>query len=101
MYPASKLRTVSWIKENSAISELTGYDHVKLTKDKLYQSALKLYSIKDKLEQYLSRKTNELFEIEDKIVLYDLTNTYFEGKYVKAGWQNSAEARRSVMMQRL
>lgn len=26
-------------------------------------------------------KTNELFDISDKIVLYDLTNTYFEGQY--------------------
>ena len=84
VYPASELRTTAWIKENSAISELTGYDTAKLTKDKLYESALRLYSIKDKLEQHLSHKTNELFEIEDKIVLYDLTNTYFEGKYERS-----------------
>ncbi|HEY6503011.1 MAG TPA: IS1634 family transposase, partial [Chitinophagaceae bacterium] len=84
VYPASELRTTAWIKENSAIGELTGYDTAKLTKDKLYESALKLYDIKDKLEQHLSHKTNELFEIEDKIVLYDLTNTCFEGKYEKS-----------------
>jgi len=28
----------------------------------------------------LSVRTNELFDIEDKIILYDLTNTYFEGR---------------------
>ncbi|MEJ7684325.1 MAG: IS1634 family transposase [Segetibacter sp.] len=39
------------------------------------------YAVKDQLEQYLSHKTNELFDISDKIVLYDLTNTYFEGQY--------------------
>jgi transposase len=27
-------------------------------------------------------KTNELFDIKDKIVFYDLTNTYFEGRKV-------------------
>jgi hypothetical protein len=32
------------------------------------------------LEQYLSKRTNELFDLEDKIILYDLTNTYFEGR---------------------
>ena len=32
------------------------------------------------MENYLSKKTNELFDIQDKIVLYDLTNTYFEGE---------------------
>lgn len=81
VYPASELKTASWIKENSAISELTGYDSQKITKDKLYESALRLYNVKDQLEQHLSHKTNEIFDISDKIVLYDLTNTYFEGQY--------------------
>lgn len=81
VYPASELKTVSWIKENSAAGELTGCDTQNLTKDKLYESALRLYSIKDQLEQHLSHKTNEIFDISDKIVLYDLTNTYFEGQY--------------------
>ena len=35
---------------------------------------------KDEIEKYLSKKTNLLFDIQDKIYLYDLTNTYFEGK---------------------
>ena len=81
VYPASELKTASWIKENSAVGELTGYDCQKITKDKLYESALRLYTAKDQLEQHLSHKTNELFDISDKIVLYDLTNTYFEGQY--------------------
>jgi transposase len=81
VYPASELKTASWIKENSAVGELTGYDCEKITKDKLYESALRLYTVKDQLEQHLSCKTNELFDINDKIMLYDLTNTYFEGQY--------------------
>jgi transposase len=81
VYPASELKTTSWIKENSAVCELTGYDMNKITKDKLYNSALRLYGVKDQLEQHLSHKTNELFDLSDKIVLYDLTNTYFEGRY--------------------
>lgn len=80
VYPFSELRTSRWIQENSAICEITGYPLEKITKDKLYQSALKLYGIKDRLEQHLSIKTNELFDIQDKILLYDLTNTYFEGQ---------------------
>lgn len=80
VYPASELKTVRWIKENSAVSELTGYDTDKLTKDRLYQSALHLYRTKDALEKHLSMRTNELFDLEDKIILYDLTNTYFEGE---------------------
>jgi transposase len=80
VYPASELKTVSFIKENSAISEITGIEKSKLTKDRLYKISHDLYRIKDQLEQYLSRRTNELFDLEDKIILYDLTNTYFEGR---------------------
>jgi hypothetical protein len=80
VYPASELKTTRWIKENSAVCELTGYEIEKITKDKLYQNALSLYKLKDDLEKHLSKRTNELFDIEDKIILYDLTNTYFEGE---------------------
>jgi transposase len=80
VYPASELKTARWIKENSAVCELTGYKPEKITKDKLYQSALHLYEVKDALEKHLSNRTNNLFDLEDKIILYDLTNTYFEGE---------------------
>lgn len=80
VYPASELKTTRWIKENSAVCELTGADINNITKDKLYQSALHLYQVKDKIEKHLSNRTNELFDLEDKIILYDLTNTYFEGE---------------------
>jgi hypothetical protein len=80
VYPASELETSRWIKENSSVCELTGYDIEKITKDRLYRISKKLYAEKEALEQHLSVRTNELFDIEDKIMLYDLTNTYFEGR---------------------
>jgi len=84
VYPASELKTVSFIKENSAISEISGFDKDKITKDLLYGISHKLYSVKDQLEQHLSKRTNELFDLEDKIILYDLTNTYYEGRMLKS-----------------
>ena len=80
VYPASEYKTVSWIKENSAVCELTGYNIEKVTKDKLYEISKKLYKEKSGLENHLSKCTNDLFKLEDKIILYDLTNTYFEGR---------------------
>lgn len=82
VYPASELETTRWIKENSSVCEVTGYDIDKVTKDQLYKISKKLYTDKDALEQHLSIRTNELFDIEDKIMLYDLTNTYFEGRKI-------------------
>ena len=40
----------------------------------------KLFREKDILEQHLSKRTNELFDLHDTIYIYDLTNTYFEGQ---------------------
>ena len=79
IFPSSEYRTSRWITENSAVCEITGYPIDKMTKDKLYKSALDLFKIKDQLEKNLSQKTNELFDLQDKIFIFDLTNTYFEG----------------------
>ena len=80
VYPASELETARWIRENSAVCEVTGFDIEQITKDRLYSISKKLYAEKEALEQHLSVRTNELFDIQDKIILYDLTNTYFEGR---------------------
>jgi len=80
VYPASEYKTVSWIKENSSVCELTGCKEDNITKDKLYGISKKLYTEKEGLENHLSRYTCELFNLEDNIILYDLTNTYFEGR---------------------
>jgi len=80
VYPASELKTLRYMQENSAICELLGLEVKDITKDMLYGISRRLYGEKDGLENHLSRKTNELFDLEDKIILYDLTNTYFEGE---------------------
>ena len=100
-YPASELRTSQWIKENSAVCELTGYPTEKITKDKLYDISKCLYKVKEDLEKHLSKCTNELFDLTDKIILYDLTNTYFEGSMrssKKAKFGKSKEKRNDARL---
>jgi len=41
--------------------------------------AHRLYREKNGLERHLSNRTNDLFSLDDRIIIYDLTNTYFEG----------------------
>jgi hypothetical protein len=60
--PASELETSRWVRENSAVCSVTGYPIEKITKDKLYKSALKLFSEKEKIENFLSIKTCQLFD---------------------------------------
>ena len=60
VYPGSELATSKWIQDNSAICDITGYDVLKITKDKLYQNALDLYKHKRIIENHLSTTTNEV-----------------------------------------
>ena len=82
-YPASEHKTSQWIKENSSVCGLLNIPINKVNRFKLYDISKKLYQNKTQIEKYLSSKTDELFDLQDKIVFYDLTNTYFEGR--KAG----------------
>ncbi|GHV66787.1 hypothetical protein FACS1894199_10920 [Bacteroidia bacterium] len=84
VHPASELATAQWIRENSAVCELTGFPASQINKDRLYRMSKKLYHLHTELEHYFSQTTNELFDIEDKIILYDLTNTYFEGRMARS-----------------
>lgn len=78
--PASERRTATWIQDNSAVAELFGLDPSKITRHHLYPISRKLYKISTQIETYLAQKTTDLFSLQNQIVLYDLTNTYFEGR---------------------
>jgi len=96
VFPASEHKTAQWIEINSAIKELFYSSPVTISRHQLYKSSLKLYHCKEQLEPFLSNKTNDLFSIEDKIILFDLTNTYFEGRKrssTKAAFGRSKEKR--------
>lgn len=80
VYPYSEFKTAKCIRENSAVCELYGIDPEKVTKDVLYKSAHDLYGVHREMENYLHRRVCTMFDIEDRILLFDLTNTYFEGK---------------------
>ena len=47
VYPASELETTRWMRENSAICEVTGYDIENITKGCFYNITKKLYSEKE------------------------------------------------------
>jgi transposase len=80
VYPGSEHKTAQWINDNSAVAELFHKEAGKINRFQLYRASRMLYGIKDKMEDYLSKRTNGIFDIEDEIIIYDLTNTYFEGR---------------------
>ena len=80
VFPASDLKTQDWLKNNTVLAELYNMNCHKINRHHLYKVSRMLYRDKEKIDAYLSSRTNELFDVEDKIILYDLTNTYFEGQ---------------------
>lgn len=96
VYPASEHKTALWINENSAVAELFNRQPDTINRFNLYRMSRMLYREKGGLEKHLSMRTNELFDPEDKIILYDLTNMYFEGRKAgsdPAGYGRSKEKR--------
>jgi len=99
--PASEHATVEWLQDNTALCELIGIDAASVNHHKLYRISRLLYEHRDGIEQYLSRRTSELFDLQDKIILYDLTNTYFEGRKQNsqiAMFGNSKEKRKDAKL---
>lgn len=79
LHPGSELGTHGWLQEKSGLGELIDYDFQRLSLDKFYKISDTLLSKKDELEQFLHEKEKTLFNLDETVALYDLTNTYFEG----------------------
>lgn len=78
VHPASELETARWINENSAVCELIGTD-VPVYDIVLHRNACLLLQHHEAIEQKLSQTARGLFDLKETVILYDLTNTYFEG----------------------
>ena len=81
IYTPSELKSMSIMEDNSAVCELiSGSQDWRPGFHSIYKVAPALYELKDKLEKHLCQKTDNLFNITNRIVLFDLTNFYFEGR---------------------
>ena len=80
IYPYSELKTVRYLRENTALAEMFGISKGKITKDALYKSAMRLWDEHRGLEDWLHSRVCSMFGIEEKILLFDITNAYFEGR---------------------
>jgi transposase len=77
--PGSERATHFWLQNISALGELMGFDFSLLSLDRLYKAADYLMQHKVAIEDHLCETETRLFALEEKILLYDLTNTFFEG----------------------
>jgi len=84
IHPCSELETERWLQENSGAMELYGEEGFSTTRYRLYQAATMLYEEKESIEKELYSLCTNLFSHRNKIVIYDLTNMYFEGQMAES-----------------
>ena len=77
--PASDKKSIEWLRDVSGAGELYGCDYNSISSNSIYRVADTLLRHKDKIEQHLYNKSKDIFQYDETITLYDLTNTYFEG----------------------
>lgn len=95
LHPGSERETVRWLCETSGVGELLG-SQVKVYDTALHRTAVLLWEDHVAIERELSNRAKEIFSLKETVILYDLTNTYFEGSKrgsKVAGYGKSKEKR--------
>jgi hypothetical protein len=77
--PSSEAKAYEWLCNISGLNELIGCDYNKISSNSIYRVSDKLFANKEIIEEHLYTTQKEIFDYEETITLYDLTNTYFEG----------------------
>ena len=78
--PSSELHIAEDWYRRTALCDLLQLGDEAITKDRLYRGLDHLLAHKAALEAHLSQRCGELFAIENEVLLYDVTSTYFEGQ---------------------
>ena len=94
--PGSERSTHVWLQDVTALDDLLGADFVNLSQDRVYKTADMLLRRRSEIEAHLWGRERSLFQLQETLILYDLTNTFFEGsgKYnSKAHFGHSKEKR--------
>ncbi len=96
VHPGSERETHRWLQNNTGLGELIDHDFGATSLTRLYKVADKLLVNQSAIETFLYQREQTLFQLKRSIVLYDLTNTYFEGQALgnpKAAFGRSKEKR--------
>ncbi len=78
IHPGSERETVRWLCDTSGVGELLD-TRVKVYDTALHRTSVLLWKNHVAIEQELRNRAREIFSLKETVILYDLTNTYFEG----------------------
>ena len=77
IYSASEYKTSQILEINSELTALCNYEK-KITHKQLYSVNDILYKHKPSIDKYLYNRITDMFDIKDRLVIFDISNTYFE-----------------------
>ena len=80
VYTPSELRSMRIMQRNSAVCYLIDLALKDVKHRKVYSVADWFYKEKQRIEKYLCHVTDDLFRPTNRIMLFDLTDFYFEGR---------------------
>jgi transposase len=78
--PSSELHIAEDWYRRTALCDLLQLGDAEVNKDRLYRALDHLLEHKAELEAHLSKRCGELFTVQNEVLLYDVTSTYFEGQ---------------------
>src|SRR5712672_726958 len=78
--PSSELHIAEDWYRRTALSDLLQLEDEEVNKDRLYRGLDHILAYKADLEAHLSKRCGELFAVQNEVLLYDVTSTYFEGQ---------------------
>ena len=78
VFPVSEHAMPDWVRR-TALADLLGEDFDTLVDESLYQNLDRLHPRRVEIERALAERERTLFNLDDRLFLYDLTSTYFEG----------------------
>jgi transposase len=78
--PSSELHIAEDWYRRTALCDLLQLGDEEVNKDRLYRALDHLLAHKATLEAHLSKRCGELFAVQNEVLLYDVTSTYFEGQ---------------------
>ncbi len=85
VHPGSERHLFHWAQHVSGLGELIESDFSRLSLNSLYKVTDLLFAHQTEIEAHLRARENNLFSLDETIILYDLTNTYFEGQALSNG----------------
>jgi hypothetical protein len=78
LFSASEHKTAQYLADNSELASLFG-DEYSLNHKQLYTLSDQLYDQRERIDKHIYNKVCDWFKLEDKLVIFDISNTFFEG----------------------